>query len=130
MEYLLSKGADINIKDYSGRTPLNMGRLIFNIIYSRRINYVKFSASRNGHKDIVEYLLAKGADVNIEDYYGRIPLHLGELIFNIIDSRRINYVSLTASKNGHKDIVVYLLSNGSDVNAEDLRGSTSLQIGE
>ncbi len=30
-----------------------------------------------GHKDIVEYLLSKGVDVNVKNNYGQTPLHLG-----------------------------------------------------
>ncbi len=40
--------------------------------------FILFTASENGQKDIVEYLLSKGADANEKDYDGKTPLHSGE----------------------------------------------------
>ncbi len=37
-------------------------------LFVRWINSVLFTASRWGHKDIVEILLSKGADVNVSNY--------------------------------------------------------------
>ncbi len=45
VEYLHSKGADLNIKDKSGRTPLHWCCI-------------------GGHKDVAEYLVKNGAGVN------------------------------------------------------------------
>jgi hypothetical protein len=39
---------------------------------------VQCTASRWGHKDIVEILLSKGGDVNVTYYDGSTPLHFGE----------------------------------------------------
>ena len=41
MELLLAKGADVNVVDQNDQTPLH-------------------DTARNGHKDVVELLLAKG----------------------------------------------------------------------
>ena len=43
----------------------------------RWINFL-FAASEKGRKGIVEYLLSKGADVNVKDNYGSTPLNFGE----------------------------------------------------
>jgi ankyrin repeat protein len=40
--------------------------------------FYSLTASENGHKDIVKYLLSKDADVNDKDIDGRTALHLGE----------------------------------------------------
>jgi ankyrin repeat protein len=43
------------------------------------MNYFEsFSASAYGYKDIVEYLLSKGAEVNVKDYWGATPFHTGK----------------------------------------------------
>ena len=54
----LADGADVNVKDKVGWTPLHL-------------------AAFNGHKEIVELLIANGADVNAKsDDVGRTPLDL------------------------------------------------------
>jgi ankyrin repeat protein len=53
----LAAGADVNVKDNLGMTPLS-------------------DASRNGHREIVELLITNGADVNVKTDYGRTPLDL------------------------------------------------------
>ena len=58
-EFLITKGADVNIKDNNGRTPLNW-------------------AVRRRHKDVVELLIAKGADVNAKNNEGETPLSIAE----------------------------------------------------
>ena len=48
---------------------------------------------KKNYKDIVEYLVSHGANVNITNKYGETPLHI-------------------ASENGNKNIVEYLVSHG------------------
>ena len=52
---LLDKGADVNVKDNSGSTPL---------IY----------AARNGRTEVLKALIDKGAEVNAKDINGNTPL--------------------------------------------------------
>ena len=62
------------------------------------------SAVAGGHKDVVELLIAKGADVNAKnDKYGGTPL-------------------LHAAGEGHKEIVELLIAAGADVNAKLVGG--------
>ena len=58
-------------------------------------------AVSRGHKEVIELLIAKGADVNAKDStFGRTLLHI-------------------AAREGHKEIVELLLAKGVDVNAKD-----------
>ena len=64
-------------------------------------------AAQKGHKDIVERLLAQGADVNAKNRDGVTPLHM-------------------VAHAGHKDVVEILLAQGANVNAEDIDALTPL----
>ena len=60
-----------------------------------------------GEKDVVEYLVSKGADVNAVDDQGR--------------------TSLIEAVNGYKtDIIEYLIANGANINAVDHKGCKAL----
>jgi hypothetical protein len=61
----------------------------------------------NGHKDVVEFLLANKADVNARAKNGSTPLHL-------------------AAGKGNKEIVELLLANKAELNAVDNDGWTPL----
>ncbi len=65
------------------------------------------TAAAEGHTDVVQLLLANGADVNAEDKYDRTPL-------------------LNATTLGHKDVVELLIVRGADVEAKDVWGQTPL----
>ncbi len=55
MKNLIARGAEANLSDYDGRTPLHL-------------------AASEGHLDVVQYLISKGAQVNIRDRWGGSPL--------------------------------------------------------
>ena len=79
----LADGADVNAKDDNGWTPLRW-------------------AAGIGHKEVSEYLITMGADVNAaETGSGMTPLHF-------------------AAGGDQKEIVELLLANGADVNAKNV----------
>ena len=66
-----------------------------------------YHASRNGHKDVVRFLLQAGANVNQANKNGSTPLNI-------------------ASENGHTEMVGLLLQAGADANQANKHGETPL----
>ena len=98
-------------------------------------------ASMDGHDQIVERLLAKGADVNTQidslsalhfasqeghESIVRILLDKGALAD--LQSQNEGTALLLALKSGHFSIVELLLKNGADVNARDGDGDSALHL--
>jgi ankyrin repeat protein len=85
----VEQGIDVDSRDSEGRTAL-------------------YYAAMQGKRDLVEFLLSRGANVNAKDKdYGFTPLH-------------------HAVGGGHKDVVELLIAKGADVNATDKHGWTPL----
>ena len=86
----LTAGTDINAKTKGyGWTPLF------------------YATSGGGQKEIVELLIAEGADVNAKDKLGDTPLQV-------------------AAYQDHKEIAELFIANGADVNAKSDNGKTPL----
>jgi ankyrin repeat protein len=79
---------DVNVRDEYGWTPL-------------------LSAAMNGHTDIVQILLAAGANPNTRNKYGWTPL-------------------MWAAGQGYSEIVRSLIASGARLNAQDRNGWTAL----
>jgi ankyrin repeat protein len=66
-------------------------------------------AAARGHKEVVELLIAKGADVNAKAENGVAPLHV-------------------AAGAGHKEIAELLIAKGADVDTRTGSGETPLDL--
>jgi ankyrin repeat protein len=89
-EYLIEQGVPINEKDSTGTTAL-------------------ISAVKNGHPEIVQLLLAKGADPNIQEDGGLKATAL-------MQAASSNNVSITSN----------LINRGANVDATDVNGDTAI----
>jgi ankyrin repeat protein len=128
IELLLKHGADPRIKGYQNNTALHSVK----------------------SKQAAELLLAKGADVQAKDKYGRTPFQrlsntnldyinhnaLFELMkflvahgasVNDYDDEGNTPLHLAAEK-GHADFILFLIEIGADINAKDREGSTPLLL--
>ena len=119
VEYLITKGADLNSTNTYKYTPLHYSIL-------RR------------HIGIAGMLVEAGADVNVPNVWGYTPLHtcagrnfLKEAKFLVenkaaIDSKNeVGETALfSAVKFEHKNMILFLLESGSDINATDSVGRT------
>jgi hypothetical protein len=68
--------------------------------YEGLISEAFYIAARNGHLDVAEFLLEKGADINCRGFFGASGLHW-------------------AAINGHKPLVNFLVAHGADIHLRD-----------
>ena len=97
VEFLLSKGVDINARNSKGNTPLQQA--ILNYVMPYDINFL----------ESIKFLIDKGVNINDKDIKGSTILHL-------------------AASGGSKELVEFLLSKEMDINARDSKGNTPLQL--
>ena len=127
LEKLIKDDTDLN-KQYDNITPLNL------------------AAARND-KEMVKFLVEKGADINLEDGYGYTPLmkaidyyNIG-LAKNIIDLKpdlnavcsatgdtSLTYLVNAKKYGGGADLCYYMIKNGADINKKNKEGNTPLMI--
>ena len=124
-EYLISKGADVNAGSEFGFFPLGgiistqteRGVEIFKLLVDHGADYninfggypllhqAVYSCNHESVRNIAEFLISKGVDINAKGYQDKTPLHM---------------VDCT-------EICELLLSKGADVNARDNQGFTPLR---
>eukprot|EP00854_Cymbomonas_tetramitiformis_P028336 gene28336-35107_t len=124
VEYLLSKGADANLKDHCGDSPLNR-------------------AASFGYPEVVRALLARGSNREHKDSEGYFPLH------NAVQAGCIACVKLLleagagpevredsmgfmpiheAAIADKPDLVAALLDGGASPDSQNKRGDTALHV--
>ena len=89
----IANGANVNAKGYRS--------------YGSLVKPPLHYAAQYGHKEIVQLLISKGANVKAKTDDGRTPLH-------------------SAAAKEHKDIAELLIEKGADVNAKSNEGKTPL----
>jgi cytohesin len=116
-ELLIAKGADVNVLNAGGYTPLDLANNnpeIADLLRkhggktAEELN-VLFDAAKKGDTEAVKQHLAAGADVNAKTDNGMTPLH-------------------DAAYRGHKEIAELLIDKGADVNSKDKYGTTPLHM--
>ena len=120
---LLEKGADINACLNNGMTPLMI-------------------AAEDSLVNVVTFLIKQGANVDLQDNYGKTALHyaLGSLNFSfeilcclIEKGADVNTGSndkltplMIAAEKGHINALTFLIKFGADVDLQDKNGKTAL----
>ena len=88
-QLLIAQGADVNMTNWSGVTPLHFAadrghKEVVQLLVSKGANVNACTKSGStpmhwaadcGHKDVVEMLILNGANVNAVGRYGFTPLH-------------------------------------------------------
>ena len=112
VEYLIKKGANVNLRANNRRTPLHSACM---------------PTERN--LSLVKLLIESGANKDAADVEGKIPLHLA-CRFNysgvVFQDERTKKKEHKRVKKAHLEIVKYLLSLGYDANYKDKKGRTAL----
>ncbi|XP_046337772.2 ankyrin repeat domain-containing protein 17-like [Haliotis rufescens] len=158
VELLVSKGADVSLLDKGHDTllhlackggnvevvkfVLSLGMLSINSRGWKKMTPVMLAANK-GHKEVVELLVSKGADVSLLDKGHDTLLHLackggnvgvvkfvlslGMLSINSRGWKKMTPVMLAANK-GHKEVVELLVSKGADVSLLDKGHDTLLHL--
>lgn len=118
VDYLIKKGAKLDVMDKKGRTPLHR-------------------AAENGHNDAVKMLLQAGANIYSLDQEAKTPLHLAnwnhhtQVFKSILEEEikryknRHNFLHMAALKDD-SNLVQILLKNGALVDTKDEKGQTAL----
>jgi hypothetical protein len=123
IEGLLEQGANVNARNWLGRTPL---------IY----------AARDGHTDVMNILLDRGARLNLQEKYGWTALMFvcprgrPEVLKMLLDrNARIDLCAkdgatalILAARRGNWEIVEMLLNEGADPDTQAVNGDTALML--
>jgi ankyrin repeat protein len=142
VELLLASKAKVNIYDAAAYGDLGKVKALLkdnpDLIFRKNTEgeTALLLAVQMLHKNVVELLLAKGANVNARDNHGQTPLlvvtDFGNLVWGILgtvaseeESQKVDWKKI---KERRKELVELLLTNKADVNAKDNDGETPLHF--
>jgi outer membrane protein assembly factor BamB len=111
LKSLISEGADVSAKSRNGMIPLHWAALnghkdIVELLIQKGADVNAgpqtplLFACQRGKKDVIELLISKGADINVKNNSGQMPIHF-------------------LARDGYTDIVELLIAKGADVNVKD-----------
>ena len=150
VQFLSSKGANVNIANNQGWYPINVaaenGHMkVLQVLAAHGANFgnvncigtngeaVLYKAVTKGHADVVKFLASKGANVNIADSKGVYPIdiaaenaHMDILQVLAINGANLSEPLLKASEKKNNDVVVALLNLRADVSIKNEHGKTCL----
>ena len=132
---MIQGGADINVSNDWGETPLLLGARDTEVVELLLSKGADANASNNfgltplhnavGNKDSVLLLLEKGADIKAKDVDGHTPLH--EAVNRFISYKLVDRSFFTPGTEGF-DVIELLLQAGADVNTRNNAGTTPLHM--
>jgi ankyrin repeat protein len=158
--FLLSKGAEANTKDGNDSTPLMLAcekghlEVVEMLVEARKGLGLEERdhdgmtalqhAVHGGHKDVVTFLLSKGAEANTRDEQGSTPfmgacwkghLDVAQILHGVTEGQGLEErdndgrtALHDAARGGHKEVVAFLLLKGAEANSRDVVGATSLML--
>lgn len=106
VELLLKSGADINLKNDAGQTPIYTSTFEGDPLPMQSLKFA-YIQSIAGHERVVETLIKNGADINLRERDGWAPINV-------------------AAHKDYERIAEMLLKNGANPNNQNNQGSTPL----
>ncbi|BDG76743.1 ankyrin repeat domain-containing protein [Wolbachia pipientis] len=111
---LISKGANVNVKDNNDDTPLHLAV---------------------GYLDVVKYLISKGANINAKCKAGATPLDIAayQKLSDVVEYLKQTQLDLDkklliAVKSGGLNKIIDLFNRGANINAENEYGKNPIHI--
>ncbi len=112
VKLLISRGAFVYSRDIDNAVARNNKEIVEVLLDSGFISdKALILACQCGYKEMVAFLLEKGANVNVRDHIGNTPL-------------------IVASGKNNKEMVELLVAHGAYINQENQFGETALSIAE